>query len=75
MNFIVSAQPPKKIVEQAKKFFQEGEKLFNQKKYRLAIEKYNQSIALVPKNPIANFRKGGAGSEFRNIQNLLFGGI
>ncbi|MBX7173113.1 MAG: tetratricopeptide repeat protein [Pyrinomonadaceae bacterium] len=71
MNFIVSAQPPKKVVEQAKKFFQEGEKLFNQKKYRLAIEKYNQSIALVPKNPIANFRKGQALFELKENEGAL----
>ncbi|HRH40109.1 MAG TPA: tetratricopeptide repeat protein [Pyrinomonadaceae bacterium] len=59
MNLVVSAQlPNKKQVDQARKLNQDGEKLYKQKKYRLAIEKFDQSIAIMAKNPMGKFGKG-----------------
>ncbi|MCD9185289.1 MAG: tetratricopeptide repeat protein [Pyrinomonadaceae bacterium] len=55
----VNAQKPKDL-KQAKKLIDEGNKLFNQKNYRGAIDKYAQSIVLAPNLPESHFWKGYA---------------
>lgn len=55
----VNAQKPKQL-KQAKKLLEEGDKLFNQKNYRGAIEKYAQSIIIAPNLPESHFWKGYA---------------
>lgn len=55
----INAQKPKQI-KQAKKLIEEGNKLFNQKNYRGAIDKYAQSIVIAPNLPESHFWKGYA---------------
>lgn len=55
----VNAQKPKDV-KKARKLIEDGNKLFNQKNYRGAIEKYAQAIVLAPNLPEAHFWKGYA---------------
>nr|HQU86433.1 tetratricopeptide repeat protein [Pyrinomonadaceae bacterium] len=55
----VNAQKPKEL-KKAKGLIDEGNKLFNQKNYRGAIEKYAQSIIIAPNLPESHFWKGYA---------------
>jgi tetratricopeptide (TPR) repeat protein len=57
----VSAQPPtKKQLAQAKKLSDEGDKLFRQKKYREAIDRYQKATAIVPRIAVLHFNIGSA---------------
>ena len=46
--------------QNAKEFFQQGERLYEQGKYKEAVEKYDQAIALDPENPEYHGDKGVA---------------
>lgn len=48
----------RKDVTRSRALFQEGSRAFNQKNYREAIDKYAESIVLVPKSAAAHFWKG-----------------
>ncbi len=50
----------KKDIKKADQLVKEGDRIFNQKNYRGAIEKYAEAIVLVPKNPKAHYWKGYA---------------
>ena len=56
----VFAQPKQdgKVIQQARKLSDEGDKFFRQKNYRLAIERYQRASTLVPNFPHATFYKG-----------------
>jgi len=56
----VDAQPKprKKDLEKARKIAQQGDRFFNLKNYRGAIEKYSEALAIVPQFPEAHFWKG-----------------
>jgi len=54
----VCAQPSKKDVKKANQLIEQGQKSFNQKNYRDAIDQYAQAIVLVPANARAHFWKG-----------------
>lgn len=50
-----NAQPKK-----AKNLVSDGDKLFNQKKYQVAIDKFAEAIVLAPNYAYAHYRKGAA---------------
>ena len=50
----------KKDIKKADQLVREGDRIFNQKNYRGAIEKYAEAIVLVPKNAKAHYWKGYA---------------
>ena len=60
----INAQPPKnqnkKPNENARKLAREGDKLYNQKDYRGAINKYAEAIEIAPNFPQAHFKKASA---------------
>lgn len=53
-------KPRKKDLEKARKLAQQGDRFFNLKNYRGAVDKYAEAIALVPQFPAAHFWKGYA---------------
>ena len=55
---IVAAPQSKKERRQAEQLVQDGNKAFNQKNYRTAIDDYTKSIAIVPASPAAHYWKG-----------------
>lgn len=51
-------KPRKKDLEKARKLAQQGDRFFNLKNYRGAIEKYSEALTIVPQFPAAHFWKG-----------------
>jgi len=54
------AQPSKKDRKQAEKLANDGDKSYQQRNYRNAIDQYGQSLALVANNPEVHAKKGNA---------------
>lgn len=51
INFVTSVQaqqPPRKVVEQMKKLANEGDRFFRQRNYRMAVERYQRAVNLLP---------------------------
>ncbi|MEO5858454.1 MAG: tetratricopeptide repeat protein [Pyrinomonadaceae bacterium] len=53
-------EPSKKDIRKSNQLVTDGNKAFNQKNYRNAIEKYAEAVVLVPRNGAAHFWKGYA---------------
>lgn len=55
-----AAAQTKKQQKEAKTLAEQASKAFDQKNFRLAVDQYAQSLALVPNNPEAHYKKGVA---------------
>jgi superkiller protein 3 len=53
-------EPTKKQRKQARELYDAGEKSFRARNYRNAVDQYQQSLALVPSDPVTHARKGEA---------------
>jgi len=53
-------EPSKRDIRRSNQLVTDGNKAFNQKNYRSAIEKYAEAVVLVPRNAAAHFWKGYA---------------
>ena len=53
-------QPSKKDIKKSNQLVDQGNRAFNQKNYRGAIEKYAEAVVLVPRNGAARYWKGYA---------------
>src|SRR3982751_959927 len=57
---LTAGAQPKKDLKRAKTLFDQADKAFAQKNYRLAADQFAQSIAIAPQNPEAHYKKGMA---------------
>lgn len=57
---VSAQQPSRKDIRKANELVTQGNRAFNSKNYRNAIEKYAEAIVLVPRNGTARFWKGYA---------------
>ena len=53
-------EPSKRDIRRSNQLVTDGNKAFNQKNYKNAIEKYAEAVVLVPRNAAAHFWKGYA---------------
>ncbi len=56
----IAQQPSKKDIKKSNDFVEQGNRAFRNKNYRIAIERYAQAIAIVPRNAGAHYWKGYA---------------
>lgn len=61
VSFAISAQEPsRRDIRKSNDLVADGNKAFNQRNYRAAIDKYAEAVVLVPRNAAAHFWKGYA---------------
>ncbi|MDI1241531.1 MAG: tetratricopeptide repeat protein, partial [bacterium] len=58
--FAFGQEPSRRDIRRSNQLVTDGNKAFNQKNYRNAIEKYAEAVVLVPRNAAAHFWKGYA---------------
>ncbi len=61
----------KKQIKQANKLASEGDKAFQQKNYRLAVDKYAEAVTLTPNLPKAHFWKGYAHYYLKEFEQAI----
>ena len=55
---VTAQNPSRKDVRKSEDLVKQGQRAFNQRNYRNAIEKFAEAVVLVPRNPDAHFNKG-----------------
>lgn len=72
--FVVSAlgqEPSRKDIRKSNQLVSDGNKAFNQRNYRNAIEKYAEAVVLVPRNAAAHFWKGNAHYQLKEFDSAM----
>ncbi|HEX6279402.1 MAG TPA: tetratricopeptide repeat protein [Pyrinomonadaceae bacterium] len=57
---VAAQEPSRKDIRKSNELVSDGNKAFNQKNYRDAIDKYAEAVVMVPRNATAHFWKGYA---------------
>ncbi|MGD9628303.1 MAG: tetratricopeptide repeat protein [Pyrinomonadaceae bacterium] len=57
---VAAQQPSRKDIRRSNQLVEQGNRAFNQKNYKTAIDRYAEAIVLVPRNPAAHYWKGYA---------------
>lgn len=68
---VLAQAPSKKDIKKSNDLVQQGNKAFNSRNYKSAIEKYAQALVLVPRNAAAHFWKGNAHYRLKDYSAAL----